>query len=152
MDCVTPVAIAVRARPVPALTPDVTPEVTPDARLEARCVPAFTFLVPMALPAMLDPAAYAEAGVVSVCVHRATNLRAADRNGLSDPYVRVRVGEMVERSEVVPKTLNPTFDWTFTFRYADVHAAARQAVEVQAFDFDSNSRTCLRSNHHFANG
>ena len=49
---------------------------------------------------------------VRVTVLRAKGLRAADSNGLSDPFVQVECGTYSRRSAIVFKTLDP--DWTET--------------------------------------
>ena len=80
------------------------------------------------------------AGEVRVFLSHATDLRAADRDGFSDPYVKVTLASMVERSAVKEKTLNPTFLWNFTFRFASLDEAARERLVLEAFDHDPDSR------------
>ena len=50
-------------------------------------------------------------GRIRVHLDRASGLRAADSNGLSDPYITLVFGGRTEQSEVVRKTLNPFFGW-----------------------------------------
>jgi hypothetical protein len=55
-------------------------------------------------------------GRLTVTVARARNLIAADSNGLSDPYVVLRLGaRSKKRTKVVSKSLNPEFGETFQF-------------------------------------
>ena len=55
-------------------------------------------------------------GVLNVKLVAARNLRPADSNGLSDPYVALQLGKgALRRSRTVKKTLNPVFDTTFKF-------------------------------------
>ena len=50
----------------------------------------------------------------------ARGLRAADSNGLSDPYVVVRLGDAAEQTRVVPECLDPDWNETFVFSAAQV--------------------------------
>lgn len=98
-------------------------------------------LPPPAAPIVTAPPPMrtATGGYVKIFVSRATDLKAADRDGLSDPYVKVRMNQMVERSAVFKKTLSPTFNWEFTFRFEHVDDACRTALEIEAFDHDGGS-------------
>lgn len=65
-----------------------------------------------------------EHGKVFITIIEARNLPAADTNGKSDPYVRIKNvkglgmhGKDYEKTKVVEKTLNPTFNESFTFSY-----------------------------------
>lgn len=71
------------------------------------------------------------AGVIRVHLKSAERLRAADKNGLSDPYVKLHLGGMSERSAVVKKTLNPKFDWDFAFRFSHLDTVAAQKLSVE---------------------
>ncbi|KAJ1651641.1 Tricalbin-2 [Dispira simplex] len=56
-------------------------------------------------------------GILSITVIKAQNLDAADSNGLSDPYVRVRQGsKTLFKSKVHKKTLNPVWQENFKHR------------------------------------
>ena len=52
-----------------------------------------------------------QSGAIQLDLIRAEGLKAADKNGLSDPYVTVSIGDRTEKSKVFHKTLNPQFDW-----------------------------------------
>jgi hypothetical protein len=54
-------------------------------------------------------------GQLSVVLHSGHNLVAADSNGLSDPYVEIRVGKRVVKSATQRRTLDPVFEETFEF-------------------------------------
>ena len=49
-------------------------------------------------------------GAVLVTVKKATDLPAADGNGLSDPYVRMMLDEKKKKTTVQRRTLNPTWN------------------------------------------
>ena len=83
-------------------------------------------------------AATVGAGRLRVMLERASNLRAADKDGLSDPYVAVRCGGRAEKTEVVTKSLNPRFNTTFSFGFASLEAALSSGdVELEAWDQDT---------------
>lgn len=46
----------------------------------------------------------------------ARNLKAADWNGTSDPYVSVKYGGVKQRSKVIYKTLTPEWHQTLEFK------------------------------------
>ncbi|KAF9113300.1 hypothetical protein BGX27_001836 [Mortierella sp. AM989] len=50
-----------------------------------------------------------------ICISRARDMAAKDLNGLSDPYARVSIGCQSFTTEVIPKTLNPTWNANFEF-------------------------------------
>ena len=56
------------------------------------------------------------AGTLRVTLHRASGLRPADLNGLSDPYVKVRVGHHRKQTRFLPCTLEPNWDETVALR------------------------------------
>ena len=51
-------------------------------------------------------------GVLSAEILSCSNLIGADRNGLSDPFVTVQLGEASARTKHKKKTLNPTYNET----------------------------------------
>ena len=56
-------------------------------------------------------------GVLTVNIASCTNLLAADRNGLSDPYITSHLGNLEpQKTRVQPKTLSPEFDESFRWR------------------------------------
>ena len=62
-----------------------------------------------------DQQAYAGSGVLEVHVQCADGLRAADSNGKSDPYAKVRVGRHKGQTKVVSKSLDPRWDERLLF-------------------------------------
>ncbi|KAK9753273.1 phosphatidylserine decarboxylase, partial [Basidiobolus ranarum] len=53
---------------------------------------------------------------LKIQVIRARNLAPKDSNGLSDPFVVVKLQNKKKTTKVVPKSLNPTWDTTFEFK------------------------------------
>jgi len=77
-------------------------------------------------------------GVLVFKLHSARDLKAADKNGLSDPYVLIKLpGQNVQpwRSRTIRKTLNP--DWEQEHEFPGYLAdLVRQPLELRVFDFD----------------
>ena len=72
-------------------------------------------------------------GSVRVHLSHATGLRAADPNGLSDPYIKIKLGGLVETGPTIKATLNPRFDWDFRFAFKSVERALEgTSEEVEA--------------------
>ncbi len=76
---------------------------------------------------------------------RGVGLLAADRNGLSDPYVRLALGKgHRRRSKTVMRSLNPVWDETYTFATGDARVTPEQMLEwplqLQVFDYDRFSK------------
>jgi hypothetical protein len=76
-------------------------------------------------------------GTLSVCVVSAKQLRAADSNGLSDPYAKLRIGEQTNSTSVVDKNLNPTWDESFEFFIPDL--SSTDLLTITVFDKDTYS-------------
>ena len=75
-------------------------------------------------------------GRVCVRLSHATDLKAGDTDGLSDPYVVLKLGGRTETSAVVKKTLNPRFDWGFSFGFEDFEQAFANDLALEAWDHD----------------
>uniref|UniRef100_A0A8C1KUU0 Multiple C2 domains, transmembrane 1a n=1 Tax=Cyprinus carpio TaxID=7962 RepID=A0A8C1KUU0_CYPCA len=58
-------------------------------------------------------------GIVSIRLIEARHLQPMDANGLSDPYVKFRMGDQKYRSKTIPKTLNPQWREQFDFHLYD---------------------------------
>ncbi|MES1916535.1 MAG: hypothetical protein MHM6MM_008355, partial [Cercozoa sp. M6MM] len=71
-------------------------------------------------------------GTLTVTVISGVNLPAADRNGLSDPFVKIRVGANRVQTKVQKATLNPTWNETFTFQH--VHVDDNLVLKVRDHD------------------
>lgn len=57
---------------------------------------------------MLLNSTYVDQGNLTVTLLSAKNLKAADKSGTSDPYVRFTVnGDVVHKSATIKKTVNP---------------------------------------------
>eukprot|EP00743_Colponemidia_sp_Colp-15_P006197 GILK01006664.1.p1 GENE.GILK01006664.1~~GILK01006664.1.p1 ORF type:complete len:1102 (+),score=210.12 GILK01006664.1:226-3531(+) len=75
----------------------------------------------------------ANSGLLLVHLMRAENLPAADFNGLSDPYCTLELGGVKERSSIVFKDLNPTWNQKYEFVVADVQT---QSLNIKVWDKD----------------
>lgn len=64
-------------------------------------------------------------GTMNVCLVRASGLKAADSNGLSDPYVKLTISGLTQKSKIVKKNLNPSYDETFQF-----HGVFNELIKV----------------------
>ncbi|KAF9436033.1 hypothetical protein BGZ76_004991 [Entomortierella beljakovae] len=73
-------------------------------------------------------------GNLTITIVRAKNLMAADRSGLSDPFVVFKVNDKeAHKSEVVKKNLNPEFNETFTI---PINSRAEDEVTFEVFDWN----------------
>ena len=70
-----------------------------------------------------------------VTLSRAEQLLAMDKGGTSDPFARLSFGSQSLESKVVPKTLNPQFDQSFTFNWPSGGGALRE-LSIALFDHD----------------
>ncbi|XP_062290972.1 multiple C2 and transmembrane domain-containing protein 1-like isoform X8 [Scomber scombrus] len=76
-------------------------------------------------------------GIVSIALIEGRNLIPMDHNGLSDPYVKFRLGPQKYRSKTVPKTLSP--QWREQF---DLHLYEESGgvLEITVWDRDTGRR------------
>ncbi|XP_070781252.1 multiple C2 and transmembrane domain-containing protein 1 isoform X8 [Enoplosus armatus] len=76
-------------------------------------------------------------GIVSIALIEGRNLIPMDPNGLSDPYVKFRLGHQKYRSKTVPKTLSP--QWREQF---DLHLYEETGgvLEIAVWDRDTGRR------------
>lgn len=82
-------------------------------------------------------------GSIEVELINAENVPAADRTGLSDPYVRIYVNNEDDRifsSQVQKETLNPEWNERFSFDVADVRNTFFKAI---VYDWDMGNRDDL---------
>ncbi|KAL6055999.1 BAI1-associated protein 3 [Balamuthia mandrillaris] len=74
---------------------------------------------------------------LQVTVKEAKNLRAADSNGLSDPFVVLSLPGQTHKTKVVKKSLNPEFNVSFTFPLKEPHHDYKnQTLHVEVRDKD----------------
>jgi len=78
-------------------------------------------------------------GVLRVRLSHALGLRSMDRNGFSDPYVKLTVGKKTVKSKTIRRTLNPRWDQDFEFR-GKLGELVAEPMLVSAWDYDFASR------------
>ncbi|NXM05571.1 MCTP1 protein, partial [Tyrannus savana] len=76
-------------------------------------------------------------GIVSVTLIEGRELKAMDANGLSDPYVKFRLGHQKYKSKIVPKTLNPQWREQFDFHLYDERGGI---IDITVWDKDAGKR------------
>ena len=76
-------------------------------------------------------------GVLTLRLHSAEGLRAADLNGKSDPYVVIRFGNEKElRSTVKDRTLKPMWNETFALGVHPLSTVVSTSITLKVFDQD----------------
>ncbi len=65
---------------------------------------------------------------VRVRLIRGNGLRAADRDGTSDPFVRLTLGPAHKQSKTVPNTLSPVWEETFAFEGVVLDSTAEPSL------------------------
>jgi len=76
-------------------------------------------------------------GSVKCHIYQASDLKAADLNGLSDPYVEIRVGNARLRTNTANRTLNPFWDQVIELPVADIFGCA----EISVWDEDKGGKS-----------
>merc|ERR1712130_176174 len=71
-------------------------------------------------------------GHIKLKVLKAKNLKNTEMIGKSDPYVSIKYGNMILKSERKKNTLNPEWNWEASFVLADVHSD----IILSIFDSD----------------
>ncbi|XP_029018208.1 multiple C2 and transmembrane domain-containing protein 1 isoform X2 [Betta splendens] len=76
-------------------------------------------------------------GIVSISLIEGHGLQPMDANGLSDPYVKFRMGHQKYRSKTIPKTLNPQWREQFDFHLYDEQGGF---VDITVWDKDAGKK------------
>uniref|UniRef100_A0A8C5LU61 Multiple C2 and transmembrane domain-containing protein 1 n=1 Tax=Leptobrachium leishanense TaxID=445787 RepID=A0A8C5LU61_9ANUR len=76
-------------------------------------------------------------GIVSITLIEGQELKAMDSNGLSDPYVKFRLGHQKYRSKTLPKTLNPQWREQFEMHLFEEHGGV---IDITVWDKDAGKR------------
>merc|ERR1712130_439632 len=71
-------------------------------------------------------------GHIKLKVLKAKNLKNTEMIGKSDPYVSIKYGNMISKSETKKNTLNPEWNWEASFVLDDVHSD----IILSIFDSD----------------
>ncbi|XP_043096715.1 multiple C2 and transmembrane domain-containing protein 1 isoform X2 [Puntigrus tetrazona] len=76
-------------------------------------------------------------GIVSISLIEAHDLQPMDANGLSDPYVKFRMGHQKYKSKKIPKTLNPQWREQFDFHLYDEQGGF---IDITIWDKDAGKK------------
>ncbi|XP_051972370.1 multiple C2 and transmembrane domain-containing protein 1-like isoform X1 [Xyrauchen texanus] len=76
-------------------------------------------------------------GIVSIHLIEGRDLIPMDQNGLSDPYVKFKLGHQKYRSKTIPKTLNPQWREKFDLQLFDEEGGV---LEISVWDRDMGRR------------
>ncbi|KFP87313.1 Multiple C2 and transmembrane domain-containing protein 1, partial [Acanthisitta chloris] len=76
-------------------------------------------------------------GIVSVILIEGRELKAMDANGLSDPYVKFRLGHQKYKSKIVPKSLNPQWREQFDFHLYEERGGI---IDITVWDKDAGRK------------
>ncbi|KAL1508137.1 hypothetical protein AB1Y20_007724 [Prymnesium parvum] len=78
-------------------------------------------------------------GTLHIHLSHATDLKAKDRNGFSDPYVKLTLCGTTHKSKTIKKTLNPRWDEDFEFK-GTLRELISEPLQLNAFDYDFASK------------
>ncbi|XP_037387218.1 multiple C2 and transmembrane domain-containing protein 1 isoform X4 [Pygocentrus nattereri] len=76
-------------------------------------------------------------GIVSISLIEGRNLQPMDTNGLSDPYVKFRMGHQKYKSKTINKTLNPQWREQFDFHLYDEQGGF---IDITVWDKDAGKK------------
>uniref|UniRef100_A0A3Q3J5I2 C2 domain-containing protein n=1 Tax=Monopterus albus TaxID=43700 RepID=A0A3Q3J5I2_MONAL len=76
-------------------------------------------------------------GIVSISLIEGHGLKPMDANGLSDPYVKFKMGYQKYKSKTIPKTLNPQWREQFDFHLYDENGGY---VDITVWDKDAGKK------------
>lgn len=81
-------------------------------------------------------------GTLFVYLDRGTNLKPMDRNGYSDPYVKLTIDGQLQKSKIIKKSLDPQwrqdFSWAGTLRQLTAEPMRLQVWDSDTFTSDDN--------------
>ena len=90
-------------------------------------------------PEQSAAAIYLEHGTLHIHLIDAGGLKAADKNGLSDPYVKLSLGGRRAKSKTIKETLNPKFDERFQFSGVRGELLSHE-LHLSVWDWDWGAR------------
>uniref|UniRef100_A0A3P8WCI0 Multiple C2 and transmembrane domain containing 1 n=1 Tax=Cynoglossus semilaevis TaxID=244447 RepID=A0A3P8WCI0_CYNSE len=76
-------------------------------------------------------------GIVSISLIEGRGMQPMDANGLSDPYVKFRMGHQKYKSKTMPKTLNPQWREQFDFHMYEEQGGY---VDITVWDKDAGKK------------
>ncbi|XP_055017373.1 multiple C2 and transmembrane domain-containing protein 1 isoform X2 [Boleophthalmus pectinirostris] len=76
-------------------------------------------------------------GIVSISLIEGRDLQPMDANGLSDPYIKFRMGHQKYKSKTMPKTLNPQWREQFDFHLYEEQGGY---VDITVWDKDAGKK------------
>ncbi|XP_068422648.1 multiple C2 and transmembrane domain-containing protein 1 isoform X5 [Clinocottus analis] len=76
-------------------------------------------------------------GIVSLSLIEGRSLQPMDANGLSDPYVKFKMGHQKYKSKTIPKTLNPQWREQFDFHLYEEQGGY---VDITVWDKDAGKK------------
>ena len=79
-----------------------------------------------------------QTGVLHVHLSHAVGLKAMDRNGFSDPYVKLSLKGQQHKSKTIKKTLDPKWDEGFEFK-GELRELISDPLQLHVFDKDWGS-------------
>ncbi|XP_039304606.1 synaptotagmin-1 [Solenopsis invicta] len=83
------------------------------------------------------------AGILTVKLIEAHDLRARELSGIADPYAKIRLlpdRNNIWQTTIHRRTLNPIFDEDFVFEVAPVSSLAGRTLEILLYDFEAFTR------------
>ena len=106
-----------------------------------RAVGARTPAARWSTPHAAGGAAGGAAGTLHVFLDRGVNLKPADRNGFSDPYVKLTCHGVTHTSKTIKKSLDPQWRQSFQWSLPLSSLTARpDALQLECWDKDTLSR------------
>ncbi|XP_036147145.1 synaptotagmin-6 [Monomorium pharaonis] len=85
----------------------------------------------------------ANAGILTVRLIEAHDLRARELSDIADPYAKIRLlpdRNNIWQTRIHRRTLNPVFDEDFVFEVTPTSSLAERTLEILLYDFDAFTR------------